>query len=219
MKIKTSNLKSAILAIFLLSLFQNTLAGNIAGSAHDFSVLGWSGGEICVACHTPHAADTTVSAPLWNHTVTATNFTMYTSPTLDATSTGQPGGTSRLCLSCHDGTVAIDSFGGAVGGTLMTGRVAVGTGGNLGDDHPISITYDSALAALDGSLLDPSVATATVGLAGGKTKTGTIAAVLLTAGTVQCSSCHDVHNTFTVGAPLLKITTAGSQLCFTCHDK
>jgi len=213
------NYSSTALMGILLAVSQQGFAGSIAGSAHDFSVQGWSGGEICVACHTPHNADTTAAAPLWNHTVSTTNYTMYTSPTMEATSTGQPGGTSRLCLSCHDGTVAVDSFGGAVGGVFMAGNGAVGSGGNLGDDHPISITYDSALATLDGSLKDPAVATATVGLTGGKTKTGTVDSLLLTTGTIQCSSCHDVHNTFTVGAPLLKITTAGSQLCFTCHDK
>lgn len=212
-------LRLSVLGLLVIAPFQNSIAGTIAGSKHDFSALNWSGGEICVACHTPHEADTTQPAPLWNHTATTQTFTMYTSPTLDATSTGQPGGTSRLCLSCHDGTIAVDSFGGKVGTTFMAGRTAVGSGSNLGDDHPISITYDAALAATDGSLRDPTVATATVGLAGGKTKTGTIDAILLTGGTVQCSSCHDVHNTFTVGAPLLKITTAGSQLCYTCHDK
>jgi len=205
----------------IFSLFTGSIvqAGTIAGSSHDFSALGWGGGEICVACHTPHQSDTTVTAPLWNHTNTTTNFTMYTSPSLDAISTGQPGGTSRLCLSCHDGTVALDSFGGAVGGTVMTGRAAVGTAGDLSDDHPISITYDTNLAATDGSLYDPATTITTIGLAGGKTKTDTIANIMLTTGTVQCSSCHDVHNTFTVGAPLLKISTAGSQLCLTCHNK
>ena len=217
---RTSIILTTLISLFGLFLFGNiAAAGTIAGSAHDFSALGWGGGEICVACHTPHQSDTTVTAPLWNHTNTTTNFTMYTSPTLDAVSTGQPGGTSRLCLSCHDGTVALDSFGGATGTTFMTGRKAVGTAGDLSDDHPISITYDTNLATTDGSLYDPATTVTTIGLAGGKTKTDTIANVMLTAGTVQCSSCHDVHNSFTVGAPLLKISTAGSQLCLTCHNK
>lgn len=215
--------KQIILLAMTLSLsFYSvvTNAGTIAGSAHDFSTLGWNGGaEICVACHTPHQSDTTVTAPLWNHTNTTTNFTMYTSPTLDAVSTGQPGGTSRLCLSCHDGTIALDSFGGATGTTFMTGRGAVGSAGDLSDDHPISITYDATLAATDGSLYDPTITNVTVGAVGGKTKTDTITNAMLTGGTVQCSSCHDVHNTFTVGAPLLKVTTAGSALCLTCHNK
>lgn len=194
-------------------------AGKVAGSAHDFTTQGWSGGEICVACHTPHNGDSAQAAQLWNHSVTTTNFTMYTSFSLNATSTGQPAGISRLCLSCHDGTVGVDSFGGVTGTTVLTGDIAVGASGNLSDDHPISVRFDSALALADGSLFDPATKTVTVGVAGSKSRTGTINDVLLVDGTVQCSSCHDVHNAFTAGDPLLKISTAGSQLCLTCHDK
>ena len=92
-------------------------AGTIVGSAHDFSGQGWSGGQICVPCHTPHKANITVAdAPLWNHALTAATFTLYSSPTLNATLT-QPGGGSKLCFSCHDGTVAINSFGGTTDST------------------------------------------------------------------------------------------------------
>jgi len=199
-------------------------AGTIVGSAHDFSASGWSGGEICVACHTPHNANTTVSqAPLWNHTLTTTTFTVYSSPTLDAGTPGQPGASSRLCLSCHDGTVAVDSFGGNVGSIFMTGPEAVGSGGNLSDDHPISITYNSALSVTDPGLFDPSATNVTIGSGGTRTRTGTISAVMLIADQVQCASCHDVHNTFTVpgsfGNPLLKVSRQNSALCLTCHNK
>ena len=198
-------------------------AGTIAGSAHDFSTQGWSGGQICVACHTPHGANTTVTdAPLWSHAVTAKIFALYTSPTLNAT-TAQPGGASKLCLSCHDGTVALDSFGGATGTSFMTGPVATGAGpSDLTNDHPISFTYNAALATTDGSLFDPATKTVAIGT-GTQTKTGTIAATMLYSGQLQCSSCHDVHNTFTVGGlmgePLLKISKAGSALCLACHNK
>jgi hypothetical protein len=198
-------------------------AGTITGSAHDFSTQSWSGGQICVACHTPHNADTSVSdAPLWNHEVTTQTFTTYNSPTFDG-STGQPAGASKLCLSCHDGTVAIDSFGGATGGNFMNGNPAVGSGGNLSDDHPISFTFDTALANTDGGLHDPSTTNVTIGAGGSNPKTGTIDTTMLIGGQVQCVSCHDVHNTNTVdgigGEPLLKVTKAGSALCLTCHDK
>lgn len=215
-----STIGSTIAAISIIAVsLPNAVAGTVAGSAHDFTTQGWSGGEICVACHTPHNADSAQAAQLWNHTVSTTNFSMYTSMSLDATSTGQPGGISRLCLSCHDGTVGVDSFGGATGATFMTGEKVVGSGGNLSDDHPISIRYDSALALADGSLRDPTTTSTTVGLTSSKSRTGTIDQVLLVDGTLQCTSCHDVHNAFTAGEPLLKISTTGSQLCFTCHDK
>jgi len=198
------------------------VAGSITGSAHDFSGDGWTGGRICIACHTPHNADTTVSvAPLWNHELTTSTFTMYSSSSLDGTITGQPDGVSLLCLSCHDGTVAKDSFGGAAGSDFMVGDARLGT--DLSDDHPISITFNATTAATDGGLHNPALTSVTIGAGGDKTRNGSIEDMMLSAGTVQCSSCHDVHNTFTVpgavGEPLLKVSKASSTLCLTCHDK
>jgi hypothetical protein len=48
--------------------------------------------------------------------------------------------------------------------------------------------------------------------------------MLLDGGTkMECSSCHDVHNKFTVatlsGRGLVKVGTGGSALCVTCHIK
>ena len=77
-------------------------AGVIAGTAHDFSLQGYSGGQICIACHTPHGGNTTVTdAPLWNHAVTTATYTLYSSSTLNAGPLTQPSGVSKLCLSCH----------------------------------------------------------------------------------------------------------------------
>jgi len=192
-------------------------AGTIVGTKHDFSGSGWSGGEICVACHTPHNADTTVAeAPLWNHALTGKTFVLYSSPTLDAT-VAQPDGSSKLCLSCHDGTVALDSFGTTTGTTFMSGSSAVGSD-DLGNDHPISFTYDATLAGTDGALHDPTVGSVTIG-AGADSKSGTINQVMLLAGKLQCASCHDVHNKFTNGPKLLRIANTGSNLCLTCHNK
>jgi hypothetical protein len=210
-----------LITIFIFSSHgQKAVAGTIVGSDHDFSASGWSGGQICILCHTPHHADTTVTgAPLWNHQVTATTDTKYSSPTLNAT-VGQPDGASKLCLSCHDGTVAVDSFGGATGTTIVTGDALIGT--SLSDDHPISFTYNAALATTDGGLFDPSSKTVTIG-SGSFTKTGTINDVILYSGKVQCSSCHDVHNNYVAGGgggdPLLKISKASSAICLACHNK
>lgn len=193
-------------------------AGTIAGTEHDFSASN-TDGQLCINCHTPHNADTTVTAaPLWNHDITTATFTLYTSNSLDAVA-GQPDGTSKLCLSCHDGTVAVDSFGGTTGTNFMTGNALLGT--DLSDDHPISFTYDSALANVDGGLYDPGATNVTIGDPADRTKTGTITAVLLSGGKMECSSCHDVHNSFVpAGEPsLLKVTKTGSAICLTCHDK
>lgn len=210
----------AVMSGFMMSPVS---AETITGSAHDFSGRTYTGGQICVTCHTPHGSDTSVTeAPLWNHTMTTQTYTVYSSPSLNAT-VSQPGGASKLCLSCHDGSVAVDSFVGtqSTGNTeFLVGPKAVGEDG-LNNDHPISFTYDSALATADGALFDPSVKTVTIG-SGGKTKTGTIAEVMLSAGQLQCSSCHDVHNNFTYaqsGSRLLRVTDAGSAICLVCHDK
>jgi hypothetical protein len=212
-------------SIVLSLTSMGVMAGTITGSPHDFSGSGWSGGQICVACHTPHNSDTSVTtAPLWHHTTTTATFTMYSRSTLDGTITGQPDGVSRLCLSCHDGTVAVDSFGGATGGVYMGSlnpNAVLGT--DLSNDHPISITFNSTTAAADGALHDPATTNVTIGAGGDKTRTGSISTVMLSNGTVQCSSCHDVHNSFTVpgtdGQPLLKVSKAGSAICLTCHNK
>ncbi len=69
-------------------------------------------GEVCVYCHTPHGAGTTeiAGAPLWNHTVTSETYELYKSPLASGSTPSQPGPNSITCLSCHDGTIAIDSI-------------------------------------------------------------------------------------------------------------
>lgn len=215
-------LKSAIqvvLASFLTFFLSLTVqAGTIVGSDHDFSTSGWSGGEICIACHTPHNAATNVTdAPLWNHEITQQTYTLYSSPTLDSV-VNQPGGSSKLCLSCHDGSIAIDSLITSPStGQTMGGKAAVGLDG-LNNDHPISMDYTTALAAADGALHDPAAQSVTIG-SGTSTKTGTISEVILFNDKVQCASCHDVHNNFTSGGKLLRVSLSGSQICLTCHAK
>ena len=181
----------------------------ISGSFHDFSGAEWNvTGEICVVCHTPHNAATIADAPLWNHELSDAAYTPYSSATLNAADVAQPSGVSKLCLSCHDNTVAVDSFAGATGttfiGTLGTpaGRANVGT--DLSNDHPISFTYDTALATADGELADPAL--------------DSEVADLLFNGQLECASCHDVHNVDD-NAYLLRIANTGSALCLTCHLK
>lgn len=69
-------------------------------------------GEVCVYCHTPHAANSAAGTPLWNRTLpsgaTFTTYATLNSSTLTQTVT-VPGGSSLVCLSCHDGSFAIDS--------------------------------------------------------------------------------------------------------------
>lgn len=227
MKMKSSNMKFMlyITAVFsmLYMVTGTATAGTIVNSIHDFSKKGYTGGEICVTCHTPHKADISVlAAPLWNHQITQKVFTPYGSNTFDGTYDdvdGQPTGVSKLCLSCHDGTLGIDAFGKfPTNNDPVTGDKATGAD-DINNDHPISFAYDANLIGIDKGLHDPDTGNITIGLAGDKTKSGTITEVLLSGGMLQCSSCHDVHNNYVQGAPLLKITKIGSALCLTCHDK
>lgn len=104
-----------------------TNMGSIGNSRHNLTQQQLSGGgpnaptmdfsrnnyaEVCVYCHTPHGANTTVTLPLWNRTMKATTYTTYNQlGTSSLTQTvSQPGATSLACLSCHDGQTAVDSI-------------------------------------------------------------------------------------------------------------
>jgi predicted CXXCH cytochrome family protein len=196
---------------------------------HNFSVFwmtnsrGETLDEICIFCHTPHNSDRTVTtAPLWNHTMSTATYTPYTSRTMNAV-VGQPNGSSKLCLSCHDGTVAIDSYGSNTPAShIGLAQLRVGDfssemniGVDLTNDHPISFAYDTALALSDKKLNDPET---TQIIPGVRSLTGTIKATLLDGqGQVQCTSCHDIHNSQGINK-LLKVNNTGSALCLTCHN-
>ncbi len=198
-------------------------AGTIEESAHDFRTSTWTT-ELCTVCHAAHSLPEYIvdEAPLWNHVVTTGPFTMYTSPTLDASQSPVPDGISLLCLSCHDGTIALDAYGTEPTSTTYIQDVNINAhiGTDLRNDHPISIVYDSALATTDGGLNDPITTTdVIIGITPDDKGPGSIDELLLFDTKVQCSSCHDVHNKFTVDYKLLKISIEGSELCLTCHNK
>ena len=193
-----------------LMLVAGLAGAQLAQSAHDFSAQGWGTTGICQPCHTPQNASTALPVVLWNHEVSTGPYTVYDSPTMNAT-TGQPKGVSKACLSCHDGTVALDSFAGSTGTTTITGAASFGT--DLSNDHPVSFIYNNALAIADGELHPPTTQASGLG--------GTIAADMLfgTGNTqMECASCHDVHNASSQEFLLLK-SNARSALCLTCHSK
>ncbi len=196
------------LLIFAVGMFPALIAtGGIENSSHDFSD-DWSGGKICIVCHTPHDAANVPSAPLWNHELSVGPWTPYSSTTMDAT-VGDPDGVSKLCLSCHDGTVALDSFGDQSPVPRYIDEYYQ-VGPDLRYDHPVSFTYDAALADLDGDLYDPITEESGLG--------GTIDEDMLLDNKLECSSCHDVHNGSGLAKLLVK-SNANSALCLTCHDK
>ena len=162
--------------------------------------------EVCVFCHTPHGS---VSAgALWNRGSSTATYTPYRSSTSKA-AVGQPTGTSKLCLSCHDGTVAlglVHNRGAAIkmrdGVTTLPAGSKTSVATDLSDDHPVSFRYDSALATANGRLKDPALL-----------KTGAVK--LDHNGQMQCTSCHNPHsNKF---GNFLNVANQGSALCVTCH--
>ena len=130
--------------------------------------------EICIFCHTPHGGDQSVSAPIWNRTVSTTSvYTRFSSLgriTFDANE-APVGSVSIACLSCHDGTQAMNAVinsqgsdsvytvgigtyagpGGFSQTNMMSTLNASDNGSTTGDiiylgtdlrnDHPISMQY------------------------------------------------------------------------------
>ncbi len=190
----------AVLALLALSPAHAGRIADVRNTKHNLSADGPGtthaapGGttEICVFCHTPHGASqqdaggSPVRAPLWNRRIPAgATYTPYTSSSLDAQYIvdgfdNTPGGSSKLCLSCHDGTLAIGNVNVLNGATNVqipmvntgtnptTGATGVmppgeGTtsgftrflGTDLRNDHPISVTFNAELALRDGELRVP----------------------------------------------------------------
>lgn len=182
------------------------LHGDFSGSGHDFTGRSWlEKGRTCSVCHSYTRPGTVPSDTLLrNHTLTTASFIPYSSFTLKA-SVGQPEGISRSCLSCHDGTVAIDSFDGQIG----TERAEKIVGPNLSEIHPVSFVYNDSLAMTTGHLKRPSEPS---GLG------GTIEEDLLKNGRVECTSCHEAHNRFNQPNLLIKTDARGANgLCSMCH--
>ena len=230
MKGKSILVIAVVVAIALLSA--GTAMAVITGSKHDLSstntgVTYYSQGttttdEVCVFCHTPHNANSAaaVNAPLWNKTYTSNaTFTAYGTTVRGSATATVMSNATRTCLSCHDGTQAMNGMANAPGsGNAQIDANGLGpiTGaavidGNFSDDHPLGVLYDTT-----NDLRTPAAASPITGLV----KMNAVSSVLATSGadTVECASCHDVHNDS--GTPLfLPFANTGSQLCLTCHLK
>src|SRR5262245_61255919 len=101
---------ASVVAFLLLSPRPASADDRVINSKHDLSsqgpgpvrALGES--QVCIFCHTPHNASP--AAPLWNRANPESHYRIYSSSTTQAR-VDQPGGPSKLCLSCHDGTIAL----------------------------------------------------------------------------------------------------------------
>ena len=225
-----------------MALMTTVSQAGIVGSAHDFSPSGsytlaatnglarfkW-GGETnyynnpCQVCHIPHKSQAyaTAHAPLWNQKLSANTYQTYDqagSATFNALGLSVSLGSSVACLSCHDGSVAINQTAGYTGtatNSLNGAAVfapsfaveAIG-GTDLTKMHPIGVSYSAALLA------DPQL----------NPVSGTVMPKMLkgTSQNVECASCHDIHRTIGASATVshdLIVDLEGGQLCLTCHNK
>jgi predicted CXXCH cytochrome family protein len=203
-----------------------TFAG-VSTTKHNLSITGPGPAQalnetgICKFCHTPHNASP--ETPLWNHEITqVTDYIHYWSPTLLSYSSPEDAppidGFSRLCLSCHDGTVAL-------GALIVRGEIietipdilTFGMEGYIGTDlsggHPISIIFDQNLASRRN--VEPDLLHLNWPLTDKDVK------LFPTQGGygVQCTSCHDPHGgRGGPEAPPFWRKQTYDDVCLVCHD-
>ena len=212
------------LIMFLIIIFNFLFSQSILNTKHDLSVgsidaniKAISEEQVCVFCHTPHSSNTI--AQLWNKTQTEqTDYILYSSERLAGYPTpSQPKDRSKLCMSCHDGTIAIGSVynlpGSSVGGgiTMSDGVTTMPTsasgyiGVDLSDDHPVGYNYDTNY---DSELVVRSWPWKAQGI---KVRLDPDAS----SGTIECHTCHNPHDNFY--SPFLN--EPESILCTICHVK
>jgi Doubled CXXCH motif (Paired_CXXCH_1) len=178
------------------------------GSGSSVTVQGSLG---CTFCHAPHSG-IGGNTPLWNQTLSTQTYTPYTSTTDQQQGSTQPtlGKSSSLCLSCHDGTVA-------VGQTAVFGKIQVTgsmnnmdiLGTNLSSSHPFSLILPMKDAPDLVATLVPQKKTAD--------PTG---AIKLINGNVECISCHNPHAQAIdpIAQKFLGRDSSNGQMCLACHD-
>lgn len=210
-------------AIASFGQIRYSATGAVINSRHDLSITSTGSTykastqtQVCVFCHTPH--NTNPASPLWNHQLSGTTYTLYTSSTLSATM-AQPltGSNTKLCLSCHDGTVAlgntvndgsivmqnsVTTLPATAGNTYSPPR-STNLGTTLADDHPVAFTQPTPVLPAY-----PQVQTPVAG-----------DPVQLENGLLECTSCHDPHNEATdpTERRFLRKSNSAGAICTTCH--
>ncbi|MEE9295217.1 MAG: cytochrome c3 family protein [Phycisphaerae bacterium] len=183
--------------VVLLGMFAGLTWAGIEGSKHDFSNEAWSKDDTCGACHVPHRQQIPKAAPLWDPDADLTR-------TFGAgkTPTNLPGGGTRMCIRCHDGTIAKDTLPAAKRERFVYKQhPGLFSSGHQTSDHPVGIEYPQ---------FDKGFRPMTSVLASGT--------VILPDGRVECISCHDPHNQAGNDHMLVR-SNARSALCLTCHEK
>ena len=158
--------------------------------------------QICIFCHIPHHG---LGQNVANRPDSAAAYQPYNSPTLVSPPPGAPTGASRICLSCHDGTIAIGQTisSGTIGMANVGPGGALAGSGNVGTDlrktHPVSFRPG----------LSPELRTPPAG----------DPVTLDKSGAVQCTSCHNPHRDGIdpVQGKFLVKSNRASGLCLSCH--
>jgi hypothetical protein len=194
----------------------------IVDSAHDMRVtFNAPSYSLCNFCHVVHKTASVLAtypnapgALLWNHMLSnVSSYGVYSSASFDALGTdiadlGNQQTVSNLCLSCHDGTVAINSFYEPIRGvttspTFMPGDTRIN---DLTRTHPVNFTYNAALA--NAAHIRVPVSASSVDAAGD---------VPLFAGKMQCATCHDPHNGTSAIFERPFPEQASGTFCTYCH--
>ncbi|MCF6219461.1 MAG: hypothetical protein L3J62_11265 [Gammaproteobacteria bacterium] len=228
MRFYANRISVFLLMALLLSVPLHATAARISditNTKHNLSISGPGTvkanieNELCVFCHTPHSANITVQAPLWNRAISGATYEMYSSSSMESSVPAAPASSSKLCLSCHDGVLAVGSVNVlngqftdqvaesediAMSGTGLAGVMPDGSGAssgftrnlgvNLTNDHPISFAYDSTLVLNDGELRDP-LTTPAIGVrsSGVRPSIPLVVDHVDGAAKLECVSCHDPH--------------------------
>jgi len=206
--LEKDNFIFVIIVTFLTFAAIPSFADSIVNSKHNLSANGpgqvraVTETEICIFCHIPHNAS--AQPPLWGRYDTGQSYVPYRSTTAKAI-VGQPTGASKLCLSCHDGTVALGMVRSRQSVIPFTGALNQGKNLNtdLSDDHPVSFEYSSSLVFQNPELRDPASLTGSARLDHSLQ--------------MQCTSCHDPHND--QFGNFLVMNGSNSNLCIQCHNK
>ena len=192
-------------------------SGSIVTTKHNLSTSGKgeiksaTESEVCIFCHSSH--NTSGEGPLWNHETTSpVRFKTYDRTTMSSRAE-QPNGSTKLCLSCHDGTIAVGAIRGLSRPIPMRnvgneGEIPLSRTSHIGTDlsgtHPVSVKYQEATALADDHLRWPPFDP--------ERKVGADAA-----GYVQCTSCHDPHDdSKSAKYPFWKKATF-DEVCDVCH--
>jgi hypothetical protein len=214
------------LCLAAASISSDAAQSNVTSTVHNLSVSGpgeirsMTETEVCKFCHIPHSP----SGPeaLWSRPMSEAVYVMpeARSGSANRALALQPDGSSRLCLSCHDGTIALGEFAGASNPAPMTGtqRLTPGRKGFLGTDlsggHPISFVVPDGDADLENSGRD-------MGLKSLVSITADQDVRLDKSGKMQCTTCHDPHSDryyVTDRVPRFWVKPSVEEVCLTCHE-